>query len=277
MDSDLQVTLLIEKGTFPDILLWDTLDPYHYIRVEHLDDKRDILIVGGEDHKTGQEIDPLAHYALLEEWTKEKFPFVQKISYRWSGQVIEPVDGLAYLGRNPMDDDNVYVITGDSGNGMTHATIGAMLITDQIMVRENSWEKIYSPSRISIRATTNYLRENLNVAAQYVEWLDPKFGNNLEDLGKDEGMVFRKAGKMMAAYKNHDGEIEYMSAVCPHLAGIVAWNTAEKSWDCPCHGSRFDCHGAVIEGPAISNLKLETTKAPIEKAEREFHEKDFTS
>lgn len=264
----------IAKGMFPDILLWDTLDPYHYIRVEHLDDC-DVLIVGGEDHKTGQEEDPKARYIFLEEWTRAHFPFVGKVIYRWSGQVIEPVDGIAYLGRNPMDDKNVYVITGDSGNGMTHGTIGAMLITDQIMKIENPWEKVYSPSRISIRATTEYLKENLNTAAQYIEWLDPKFESNLEDLIPEEGIVFRKSGKMMAAYKNDTGDIEYMSAVCPHLAGIVSWNSAEKSWDCPCHGSRFDCHGAVIQGPAISGLKqfLEDEVMP-EKVEK-FDEKDF--
>ena len=264
----------IPKETFPDILLWDTLDPYHYIRVEHLKDF-DVLIVGGEDHKTGQESDPKAHYSLLEEWTRSHFPYVEEVLYRWSGQVLEPVDGPAYLGRNPMDDDNVYIITGDSGNGMTHGTIGAMLITDQIMQRENIWEKVYSPSRISIRATTEYLKENLNTAAQYIEWLDPMFESNLQDLASGEGMIFRKSGKMMAAYKNEDGVIEYMSAVCPHLAGIVAWNTAEKSWDCPCHGSRFDCHGAVIQGPAISGLKqfLEDEAVP-EKTEK-FEEKDF--
>lgn len=264
----------IPKGSFPDVLLWDTLDPYHYIRVEHLKDT-DVLIVGGEDHKTGQDHYPKSRYQILEEWARQEFPFAGEILYHWSGQVIEPIDGLAYLGRNPMDDDNVYVITGDSGNGMTHSTIGGMLITDQIMKRQNEWEKIYSPSRISLLAAKQYIKENLNVAAQYVEWLDPKFGSNLEDLNQEEGMVFRKSGKMMAAYKNETGEIQYMSAVCPHLAGIVAWNSAEKSWDCPCHGSRFDCHGAVIQGPAITGLKLEAEENQVPEKEKDFQEKDF--
>lgn len=244
----------IEKGIFPDALIWDTLEPYHYIRLEHQDDT-DILIVGGEDHKTGQETDPESHYQNLEKWARKHLSFLGEIAYKWSGQVMEPVDGLAFLGKNPNDEDNVYIITGDSGNGMTHSTIGAMLITDSIMGRENPWEKLYSPSRISFMATKKYLKENLNVAAQYMDWLDPKFKVNLNRLTPDQGIVFRKGGKMMAAYKNETGDIEYMSAVCPHLAGIVAWNKSEKSWDCPCHGSRFDCHGEVIEGPAIVGLK----------------------
>lgn len=255
----------ILKGSFPDVLLWDTLDPYHYIRVEHQNDT-DILIVGGEDHKTGQEEHPEKCYEKLEAWARKQFPFLEEVAYHWSGQVMEPVDGLAYLGRNPMDDDNIYIITGDSGNGMTHATIGAMLITDLIMGRENPWEKLYSPSRVSFMATKEYLKENLNVAAQYMDWLDPKFKNNLDKLTPDEGIIFRKSGRMLAAYKNEEGDIEYMSAVCPHLAGIVSWNKAEKSWDCPCHGSRFDCHGKVIEGPAISGLKPVTdVKIILEK------------
>jgi len=264
----------ILKGSFPDALLWDTLDPYHYVRLEHLKDT-DILIVGGEDHKTGQEDHPERCYQKVEAWSRKKFSFLGELAYQWSGQVMEPVDGLAYLGHNPMDDKNVYVITGDSGNGMTHCTIGAMLITDQIMGRENAWEKLYSPNRISLMATKEYLRENLNVAAQYSDWLDPKFKNNLDKLTPDDGIVFRKGGKLVAAYKNEDGNVEYMSAVCPHLAGIVSWNKAEKSWDCPCHGSRFDCHGAVIEGPAISGLKpvTDVKSIPVKDAPREIKER----
>jgi glycine/D-amino acid oxidase-like deaminating enzyme/nitrite reductase/ring-hydroxylating ferredoxin subunit len=244
----------IPKGSFPDILLWDTLDPYHYIRLENNGDT-DILIVGGEDHKTGQEDNPEKSYAALESWAIKKFSFLGPIHYKWSGQVMEPVDGLAYLGRNPNDENNVYIITGDSGHGMTHCTIGAMLITDLIMGRENPFEKLYSPSRITVSAAKEYLKENLNVAMQYTDWLDPKFSSDTNNLPMDEGVVFRKNGKLIAAYKTQLGDIEYMSAVCPHLKGVVNWNKAEKSWDCPCHGSRFDCHGDVIEGPAISGLK----------------------
>lgn len=264
----------ILKGSFPDALVWDTLDPYHYIRVEHQEDT-DILIVGGEDHKTGQEDHPERCYRKLEAWARKHISFLGEIAYQWSGQIMEPVDGLAYLGRNPMDEENVYIITGDSGNGMTHCTIGAMLITDQIMGRENPWEKLYSPSRVSLMAAKEYIRENLNVAVQYTDWLDPKFKNHIEALTPDGGIVFRKAGKMVAAYKNESGEIEYMSAVCPHLAGIVSWNKAEKSWDCPCHGSRFDCHGKVIEGPAISGLKpaQDIKKISAKETPREIRER----
>lgn len=255
------IALKIPKGIIKDALYWDTLDPYHYFRVDSLSEEdpefltHDLLILGGEDHKTGQNNDPQDCFTRLEKWARSRFPDLKEVLYSWSGQVMEPVDGLAYLGHNPMDKNNVYVITGDSGNGMTHCTIGAMLITDQIMNRENFWEKLYSPSRISLRASADYLSENINVALQMTEWLTAKPLTELENLGREEGDVFRKGMQIYAAYKNEYGRIELQSAVCPHLGGVVRWNKVEKSWDCPCHGSRFDCHGKVIEGPAISNLK----------------------
>lgn len=246
----------IPKYSMAKALYWDTANPYHYLRIDSASsDEYDILIVGGEDHKTGQEDDPRARYSELESWTRSRFPFVNEVLYRWSGQVMEPVDGLAYLGHNPMDRNNIYVITGDSGNGMTHGTIGAMLITDQILGRKNPWEKLYNPSRISLRATGKFFRENSNVAAQYGDWLVARPKPDLKELPPNEGLVYRDGVSLIAVYKDAEGNLEYLSPSCPHLAGVVAWNRVEKSWDCPCHGSRFDCHGKVIEGPAFEDLK----------------------
>lgn len=241
----------IPDGKIKKALYWDTEEPYHYIRLE----SDSVLIVGGEDHKTGQDGHPEQCYQRLEMWARQKYEFAGPVLHRWSGQVMEPMDALGFLGRNPGDYDNVYVITGDSGNGMTHGTIGAMLITDQIMKRKNSWENLYSPSRISLRATSTFLKENLNTAAQYADWVTTKSAQTLQDLPFGEGRVFRDGLQIVAAYRSENGAYHTVSAVCPHLGGIVSWNAAEKSWDCPCHGSRFDGQGKVIEGPAISNLK----------------------
>lgn len=255
------IALEIPKGSVPKGLYWDTLDPYHYIRLqpsESLGTKSgdtDILIVGGEDHKTGQNSNPEQNYLSLESWVRQRFPFAGKMVYKWSGQVMESVDGLGFLGHNPMDKNNVYIITGDCGNGMTNATIGGFIIADQIMKRPNAWEKLYSPSRIKLRTVGTYLKENLNVAAQYADHFALHPFEAIEDMEWGEGAVFRQGLKQIAAYKNHEGRLELHSAVCPHLGGIVHWNTAEKSWDCPCHGSRFDARGKVIEGPAVMNLK----------------------
>lgn len=254
----------IPEGALENALYWDTEYPFHYIRTE----SDNILIVGGEDHKTGQESRPEQCYTRLEAWTRQKFSFVGEILYHWSGQVMEPMDRLGFLGRNPGGYDNMYVITGDSGNGMTHCTIGGMLIADQIMGRKNSWESLYSPSRISLRATSTFLKENLNTAAQYADWVTTKTAETLDDLPYGEGKVFRDGWQLVAAYRNENGAYHTVSAVCPHLGGIVSWNTVEKSWDCPCHGSRFDSHGKVIEGPAISDLKPVDYIEPAPMAER---------
>jgi glycine/D-amino acid oxidase-like deaminating enzyme/nitrite reductase/ring-hydroxylating ferredoxin subunit len=244
----------VPKGSVPYGLYWDTADPFHYVRLHkssHSD--QEYLIVGGEDHKTGQNDDPIDSYRRLEEWTVQRFPMVKKFIYHWSGQVMESVDGLAYLGRNPHD-KNIYVITGDCGNGMTHCTIGGILVTDQIMGRENPWEQLYDPSRINIRSAGEFVRENINVAVQFKDWFGGEDLEKLNDISTGEGCIVKKGLNKIAAYKNNLGNFELLSAICPHLGCIVAWNTAEKSWDCPCHGSRFDCQGKVIVGPATVDL-----------------------
>lgn len=243
----------IPKGSVPKGMYWDTEDPYHYVRV-HTVNNEDILIAGGEDHKTGQHNHPEDCFQRLEKWSRDRFRMATDIAYRWSGQVMESMDGIGFLGHNPMDKNNVYVITSDSGNGMTHATIGAMIITDQIQGRKNKWEDLYNPSRVNLRATGNFLKENINVAAQYGSWFTFKDFDDVENLPRGEGIVVRSGLTQIAAYKGSDGRVDMKSAICPHLGCVVAWNTVEKSWDCPCHGSRFSCHGKVLEGPANSDL-----------------------
>jgi len=211
----------VPKSSVTRALYWDTGNPYHYVRLQS-ENNYDVLIVGGEDHKTGQADDGNERFARLEGWTRERFPQMSEVEYRWSGQVMEPVDGLAFIGRNPLDAGNVYIATGDSGQGMTHGTIAGMLLTDLIQGRKNEWEDLYSPSRIRLKALPAYAAENLNVAAQYVDRITQR-----------------------------------RSAVCPHLGCVVAWNSTEETWDCPCHGSRFSANGKVYQGPANSDLAFD--------------------
>jgi glycine/D-amino acid oxidase-like deaminating enzyme/nitrite reductase/ring-hydroxylating ferredoxin subunit len=246
------ISAKIPAGTLEDALYWDTGDPYHYMRIDH-DERGDaILTAGGEDHKTGQEKDPEQCFAKLEAWVRSRFP-VEKIIYRWSGQVMEPNDGLAFIGRNPHDHDNVYIITGDSGNGMTHGTLGGMIITDLICGRRSPWQKLYDPSRGALKGLGTGIRENLNVAAQYLSWLLP--GDALEKLLPGKGMVVRKGLHKVAIYRSQGGEVKMLDATCTHLGCVVNWNDAEHSWDCPCHGSRFTAGGEVISGPATRELQ----------------------
>jgi len=246
----------VPAGSIPHMLLWDTPDPYHYVRLQKdkHDSSHDYLIVGGEDHKTGQANNADDRFASLEAWTRERFPMVQDVPLRWSGQVMEPVDGLAFIGHNP-GDENVYIATGDSGNGMTHGTIAGMLVSDLIAHRDNPWQALYDPARKPVRAAAEFARENLNVAAQYADYFKPGDVKTAEDIAPANGAVVRRGLRQIAAYRDQNGGLHEHSAVCPHLGCIVAWNTTEQSWDCPCHGSRFDkVDGHVLTGPAIVGL-----------------------
>jgi glycine/D-amino acid oxidase-like deaminating enzyme/nitrite reductase/ring-hydroxylating ferredoxin subunit len=249
------VALPVPRGSVTRALYWDTMDPYHYVRLQAGDSPdEELLIVGGEDHKTGQADDAEVRYTNLESWARLRFPTTKPPRFKWSGQVMETIDGLAFIGRNPLDARNIYLATGDSGMGMTHGTIAGMLLTDLILGRQNPWAKLYDPSRKTVQAAGSFLEENLNVAAQYAAWLTPGSVNSVDEIKPGTGAVVRKGLTKVAAFRDEGGALHELSAVCPHLGCIVQWNQQEHSWDCPCHGSRFDCHGHVTSGPANSDL-----------------------
>jgi glycine/D-amino acid oxidase-like deaminating enzyme/nitrite reductase/ring-hydroxylating ferredoxin subunit len=250
----------IPRGSVQRGLYWDTLDPYHYIRLQEVDTlvdpthREELLIVGGEDHKTGQADDAEERFRSLEEWTRQRFPMIGNIDFRWSGQIMEPVDHMAFIGKNPGNDQHIYIATGDSGNGITHGTIAGILLTDLILGRKNPWTKLYDPSRVTLRATPDFLKENLNVAGQYSDWATGSEVDSYDLIPPGGGAVVRRGMKKIAVYRDEQGEIHERSAVCTHLYCIVAWNSVERTWDCPCHGSRFDAYGQVVNGPAITPL-----------------------
>jgi Rieske Fe-S protein len=239
------------------------MDPYHYVRIAEDTHRRrhskkvvaasDILIIGGADHKTGQSGEFERPYEDLEEWARQRFPSITDIPYRWSGQVMETIDGLGFIGLNP-DDQNVYVATGDSGMGMTHGTIGGMLVSDLIQGRSNPWTELYEPSRLPPAAVNEFAKENLNVLVQYTDWIDKGDVESLDDIERGSGAVYVEGFDKWAAYRDHDGNLQQCSAVCPHLGCIVNWNSLEHTWDCPCHGSRFAPDGKVLNGPASEDL-----------------------
>jgi glycine/D-amino acid oxidase-like deaminating enzyme/nitrite reductase/ring-hydroxylating ferredoxin subunit len=246
------IGISVPQGSVTKALYWDTPDPYHYLRLQSMPG-HDVLIVGGEDHKTGQSDETEERFAALERWTRDRFPNAADVEFRWSGQVMEPVDGLAFIGRNP-GDKNTYIISGDSGNGMTHGTLGGVLLTDLIMGRTNAWEALYDPSRISLRATLEMAKENINVAAQYSAHATGGDISDVSELAPGSGALIRDGLRKVAVYRDADGGLHKFSAICPHLGCVVEWNATENSWDCPCHGSRFDVQGDVLNGPALTGL-----------------------
>ena len=248
----------VPKKSVPRILMWDTGDPYYYVRLETPDSESgsEILIVGGRDHKVGQDVHPEHRYDEIEQWVRERFPMAQSVEYRWSGEVIEPSDGPAFLGHNPMDDNNVYVITGDSGNGMTHGTIGGMIITDLIMGRHNPWIPLYNPARKVIHGISDFVTEQANTLVQYSDWLKGGEVDSVQDISAGQGAIVQDGSHKWAVYRDDQGELHAVSAKCTHLGCVVHFNSAERSWDCPCHGSRFDTNGEVLHGPASTPLAI---------------------
>lgn len=245
---------VVPEGYVPEGLYWDTESPYHYIRLYN-DGKDEILLVGGEDHKTGQEEDPHSRYANLEMWARERFPSIKEVRYRWSGQVIEPFDGLSFIGVDPESDGRIYISTGDSGMGMTHAAYSAILLNDLLSGKENKWAELYDPKRISVKALPKFISESANTAIQYIDIITPPEAAAINEIPENSGAIMNTGLGKTAVYKSKSGKVYKFSALCTHLKCVVNWNDAEKSWDCPCHGSRFDAKGKVINGPALSDLK----------------------
>ncbi len=234
-------------------LFWDTASPYHYWRTHRVGD--DVLfIVGGDDHKVGQRSDTEEAFASLERYVHERLPGA-RIRHRWSGQIIEPADGLPYIGRNSLS-KRIFVATGFAGNGMTGGTLAALILAEDVVGREHPWGHVFTATRVRPRAAgLTIIKENADYAKHLVA---DRFGAPPMDavaaLAPGEGCVVDGAGGRLAVYRSPVGHLSACSAVCTHLGCIVGWNTAEKTWDCPCHGSRYDPYGEVINGPATQPL-----------------------
>ncbi len=250
------VGIEVPRDAIPRLLLWDLGDPYHYVRLAagEAASATDTLIVGGADHKVGQEPNPAQRWDDLERWTRERFPMAGATTHRWSGQVMEPADGLAFFGRNPGDDRNVFIITGDSGTGMTHCTAGAMAVTDMIQARPNAWAELYDPARKPTHGLGEFVKEQANTLLQYKDLVTGGDVARADQIRPGEGAVIRQGLSKIAVYRDEASRLHVRSALCTHLGCVVAWNAAEKSWDCPCHASRFSVDGEVLHGPAGSPL-----------------------
>lgn len=258
------VALSVEKGSVPDILLWDTLEPgYHYVRIQPGTD-HDILIVGGEDHKSGEADDGDARLDRLEAWARQHYPTVRSRLVGWSGQVYEPADFAPYIGKSP-DYDNVFLVTGDSGEGLTTGAAAGLILRDLLEGRDNPWTALYEPERKPMSPSTvgDYIMENMTVAKSMAEHVLPA-GNHehdgevevgsLDDIKPGHGALCRHGLGKVAAYRDAGGQLHLCSATCTHAGCIVHWNSFETCWDCPCHGSQFDINGSVLQGPAIHPL-----------------------
>jgi glycine/D-amino acid oxidase-like deaminating enzyme/nitrite reductase/ring-hydroxylating ferredoxin subunit len=241
----------VPAGKLPTASFWDTSEPYNYLRVDRHRDF-DYAILGGEDHKTGQEPETTERFRRLEERFLRMIPEAQ-IDHRWSGQVIDTNDGLPFIGEMA---ENQFGATGFAGNGMTFGTLGAMMATDAVMKRKNPWSDLFDPSRKKILGGLwTYLTENKDYPYYLLrDRLGGSEGKSLRALKIGQGKILRLEGRKVAAYRDDKGEVSLCSPICTHLKCIVGWNEAERTWDCPCHGSRFKPGGEVLSGPAEEPL-----------------------
>jgi Rieske Fe-S protein len=248
------LAMVIPRDTIEDALYWDTLDPYHYVRLARGPDDTDYLLVGGTDHKSGEADDADIRYEALEAWMRARLPQLGRITHRWSGQVLDPIDYAAFSGRNP-GNEHVFVHTGDSGQGLTHGVLGSLLISRLITTGKADWEEFYAPGRKTASAIGNFLSENLTAVKNLAEYATPGEVSSVGELKPGQGAVVREGLSKIAAYRDQQGKLYRRSAVCTHLGCHLQWNSLETCWDCPCHGSQFAPDGSVQNGPAISPLK----------------------
>ena len=246
----------------PQAMWWDTGDhdaqspfpPYHYVRLQTFADGRTMVISGGQDHKVGAlghvEVDP---YDALESWTRERFPEMGDLAHRWSGEVFEPADHLAFIGAELVQRGR-YLASGDSGNGMTHGTLAGLILRDLILGRHSPYKDLYDPTRKHVRSAGALLREPFGMVKRLGRYVTPGDVASAADLAPGEGAVFGKP-KPKAVYRDDEGKLHACSAICPHLKCVVAWNPRERSFDCPCHGSRFTATGKVVCGPSNADLE----------------------
>ena len=245
------VAARVPTGSVDDALWWDTADPYHYLRVEPRRDY-DLVIYGGEDHKTGQEADTPACYRRVEEHLLKIVPGAV-VTDRWSGQVIETPDGLPYIGQTA---EHQYAATGYAGNGLTFGTLSAMLMSDAILQQSNPWAELFDPARKALtRGLWDYVKENVDYPYYMIrDRFAGAEGRSLRAVKRGQGKIVEHKGAKVAAYRDPAGAIILRSATCTHMGCTVGWNPAEHTWDCPCHGSRFTPAGEVISGPAEAPL-----------------------
>lgn len=272
----------IKKDSLFKGLWWDTGDfemnpdipPYHFVRLAKYNDEYDLLISGGEDHPnadtSNNKVPEEERYEALEEWTRRHFK-IEDVVYRWSGQVMEPMDGIAYIGKNPFDKDNVYIVTGDSGNGMTHCTIAGVLITDLINGKENPWEDVYKPSRFTFKASKPFFKELIGTLVSAIK-KDKSHAEHvtLATLPNGEARHMELHGEKCGVYRDDHGHLHVVSTTCTHVGCTVKWNNDEKSWDCPCHGSRFTYKGTVMNGPANKDLHAYSEEPAPDKKLKSF-------
>jgi glycine/D-amino acid oxidase-like deaminating enzyme/nitrite reductase/ring-hydroxylating ferredoxin subunit len=247
---------LKNESDYPEGLAYDMHDPYHYFRTQEIDGQK-YFIAGGEDHKTAHEENPEARFTCLEAYVR-KYYDVDSVAFRWSSQFYDPVDGLAYIGHLPGHQQNMFVATGYGGIGFNNAHIAAMMLTDIIAGGKSEYEHLFDPNRLKpIAGFQKFVKEGADVTSHLIGGIFSKEKlDSLAELAPGEAKAVKYDGHTVALYKDEKGQLHAVNPSCTHIHCTVAWNAAEKSWDCPCHGARFSYEGVVLNAPARYDLEV---------------------
>lgn len=251
------IAVQLEKNSdYPASLVYDMYDPYHYYRTQEIDGEL-YFIVGGEDHKTGHEENTNQCFTKLEAHVKKHFP-LKSVTHRWSSQYFEPNDGLPYIGNLPGNPETMYVATGYGGNGMIYSAVAAIALSEMIVTGKSEFKELFNPNRIKVVAGfSNFAKIAADVVGNLIGKILPSEKLEiLADLAPGEARVVKYEGHRLAIYKDEKGKVYPLNSACTHIKCEVAWNTAEKTWDCPCHGSRFSYTGEMVTAPARKDLEM---------------------
>jgi glycine/D-amino acid oxidase-like deaminating enzyme/nitrite reductase/ring-hydroxylating ferredoxin subunit len=243
------------EGSVPEGMYLSVDTPTRSVRPHHADGET-FVIIGGEGHKVGQDTDTRHRHEALEGWARDRF-HLHSIDYRWSAQDYMPVDDVPYIGRLTPNDERIFVATGFKKWGMTTGTIAGMILAELIMGRPSPWAEVFDSTRMDVRRSAQqFITENLNVAKRFVgDRVDLVTAPEVSALARGHGGVVEVNGEKVAAFRDDDGALHAVSPHCSHMGCVVTWNTAERTWDCPCHGSRYDIAGRAIQGPTVKDLE----------------------
>jgi hypothetical protein len=249
------MAIKLKDNKYPQALGYDMCDPYHYYRSQKTNGE-EYLIAGGEDHKTGHEENTEKCFRNLEGYVRKYFD-VDSIAYRWSSQYYIPTDGLPYIGHLPGNRENIYCATGYNGNGMIFGTLAGSILTDLISDRENKYKELFAPARVKpVAGFVNFVKEAADVVGHFIgDKIATEKISEFADLAAGEAKVVKYDGHTLAIYKDEDHVIHAVNSACTHIKCTVGWNSVEKSWDCPCHGSRFSYDGTMLTAPARKDLE----------------------
>jgi glycine/D-amino acid oxidase-like deaminating enzyme/nitrite reductase/ring-hydroxylating ferredoxin subunit len=256
---------VIDKQHYPRDLAYDMHDPYHYYRTQVVNGQN-YLIIGGKDHKTGHEENAERQFLELESHIREHFD-IKSIDYKWSSQYYEPADGLPYIGHIPGHPQNIFVATGFGGNGMTYSSVAALTLKEILLNEQNKYADLFNPNRIKpIAGFTNFIKHNADVVRLFAgKWFSGEDLQQLADLAPGEGRLVKYNKHKIALYKDEAGALHAVNPACVHMKCDVHWNSAEKSWDCPCHGARYSFDGKMLNGPASADLEQIKIRVLVEK------------